>query len=99
PIRFTPLALHDALPIWGLPRKEVQEAPRVRQTGKSRVTQSAGQPLAVDAPFYAFYTFPSGQAGSLVCPRFWGSPGAASSPERDQDRKSTRLNSSHVKIS
>jgi len=22
-------------------------------------------------PFYAFYTFPSGQTGSLVCPRFW----------------------------
>src|SRR5690606_17546807 len=73
----------------GLPRKEVQEAPRVRQTGKSRVTQSAGQPCAVDAPFYAFYTFPSGQAGLLVCPHFWGSPGAASCPARDRPGERT----------
>jgi small subunit ribosomal protein S10 len=52
-------------------RKERQEATRIRQTGKVAFAWSTQQRQAVDVALAAHYTFPSGQAGLLVCLSFW----------------------------
>src|SRR5690606_41866891 len=95
---LTPLSLHDALPIlsvfsfhegWGGPREE-----RGRPTGGG---WSAGLDCVQEVVRVGDPGGPRGVEDHL-CPSLLGEPDVASGV-LGGDRKSTRLNSSHVKIS
>src|SRR5690606_41096063 len=78
------LSLHDALPIWGKPANLVQDSRSVHLPARSA---GRGQP----DPVLAEPVGP-GQIGNQA-------HGLAGPGQPVADRKSTRLNSSHVKIS
>src|SRR5690606_41705469 len=90
---LSPLSLHDALPICRHPALGEQQRVHVVEEGEHRRTDllAAGEvgrvgDLLADGPAY---------------PRLGGdgAAGAAAREPAQTDRKSTRLNSSHVKIS
>src|SRR5690606_40173679 len=84
-----PLSLHDALPISGTMALDMA---RGRDSG--RLYRYAGGRL--DAPLPLALVVPNGMAFSPDGRTMYLSD---SHPDRQTDRKSTRLNSSHVKIS
>src|SRR5690606_39703638 len=84
------LSLHDALPI--LDGTSARASPSGRPVVSSASSYSCGcssTPPATTAPFHSFHC-PALAAAITRC---------TSLPRRGPDRKSTRLNSSHVKIS
>src|SRR5207302_8984632 len=91
-----PLSLHDALPIYGVPRaKQAGFQEECEHVNHSPLPVSGGgRGMSIILPFPC-------REGAGVCQSFSPSrvgrgPGGRSLLE---DRKSTRLNSSHVKIS
>src|SRR5690606_39582884 len=82
----SPLSLHDALPIF--------EAISPLGTGLRRCDEGEVVPVAIVTPAPIRFGMPA--AGAQ---RRRGSNCPSCSPARCEDRKSTRLNSSHVKIS
>src|SRR3712207_6963308 len=82
------LSLHDALPISRAPR------PRAGHPGRSRARLGGGLAGGVRAGHHQHR--PDGPRPAV---RAVPEPGAAVGAGRRQDRKSTRLNSSHANIS
>src|SRR5690606_41153758 len=94
PSALSTLSLHDALPIWlvrharrGAHRHRVGRHAALRVPGRRAGAHAAGD--AVDA----------GGVDSLAAARRLARAGRESLSAEGIDRKSTRLNSSHVKIS
>src|SRR5690606_40132652 len=87
PGQFHTLSLHDALPIWS----------RFRAPGCGVDGPDRAQPGRVGAPWLSW----RGRAGAGPEAAGWERAGSAgvTEPGMGRDRKSTRLNSSHVKIS
>src|SRR5690606_41461592 len=85
------LSLHDALPIW---RGEAEAV------GPAESEADPGHPLGAVAPVGVEFTDHPVQVDALVgeCAQ-GGVAGLGQHVTERQDRKSTRLNSSHVKIS
>src|SRR5690606_41056742 len=88
-----PLSLHDALPLCGTLRSAASTPDRT--VGRLPPRRVAAAPL-VRRQRQAHVERPIGNPGTLPHPS--SVPRPRSSPRRP-DRKSTRLNSSHVKIS
>src|SRR5690606_41963814 len=87
-----PLSLHDALPIFGLllliPARRVYHK-ILDAAGHGELLILAGLALALGGSSLFEAVKLKGDLGALICGALFAS----------QDRKSTRLNSSHVKIS
>src|SRR5690606_41755968 len=91
------LSLHDALPISYIPRLTYL-LPQVRKRTKKRVRSEPPpeKPLQGRQPVFNACSFPTSRWIHMRCSNnYFG----ASSHRAPPDRKSTRLNSSHVKIS
>src|SRR5207253_9020112 len=86
-----PLSLHDALPIFELAVDPAPQAPRVGVA--DGLGQQGGRHVLVgDGPLEPLDREAADAGGAAV-------GGGGERPAVDQDRKSTRLNSSHVAIS
>src|SRR5207249_5487042 len=83
--RTSPLSLHDALPIFD--DGALVDALRDGKLGGAGLDTFAREPLPADSPLWSL-------PNVVVTPH-----ASNSSPRVRQDRKSTRLNSSHVSIS
>src|SRR5690606_39767839 len=93
------LSLHDALPIWRLSRGAVRVLSRLAAANRAVCTLSIPERRIVtrqDAAPLRKLTYSSGRVEHLKAERLHNSDPSAA--QRRQDRKSTRLNSSHVKI-
>src|SRR5207253_9082141 len=94
-----PLSLHDALPI--LAREAQRRRPsELENSAVSHERRSVAR-ARIQASGGWDYCQPVDPVGLLQARRRlgWLSPGVDPRPRRDRDRKSTRLNSSHVAIS
>src|SRR5690606_41508728 len=85
----SPLSLHDALPISGLGGRGRGERPREPPTGRGGEAVQGSKRIADHVSIVHPTTDNGPEPGPQPC-----GPGVA-----EKDRKSTRLNSSHVKIS
>src|SRR5690606_41772825 len=87
-----PISLHDALPIYVI--ASIAGISLGSSQSTSRSLMSLLTPKEKKTEFFGFYSF-FGKASAILGPFVFG----IISSVIDQDRKSTRLNSSHVKIS
>src|SRR5690606_41534978 len=93
---YTP-ALHDALPIWSRDATEVADSNEL--FGIWVVEYISERPVIDGSPARIQFGADGAINGNASCNRFFGDYTYQEGRLTIKDRKSTRLNSSHVKIS